>query len=256
MVKNRFSQVLLAVLVLMCVFIGAGFSGKRQDVSQTVVSKLEFDQIEVRDALRELFMNVKVSYSIEPDVHGPVTLSTRNASFDSNLKMILQQVGATYRIESGVYVISHLFGLGFSTGSGIDAVYNQIDVRDALNKMFTGVHVAYLISPNIQGVVRIELKNVTFETALKNILDQIDATYRIKAGVYEIVRRTESFDPPLFTDSQQQAIIASANQASIAIDGKYLYIVKGDTLYKFQKNDLKAVKAQSLRGIALNPSTH
>jgi hypothetical protein len=37
----------------------------------------------------------------------------------------------------------------------------------------------------------VSLKNVPFETALQNITRQVDATYRIEGGVYQIVRREE-----------------------------------------------------------------
>lgn len=65
----------------------------------------------------------------------------------------------------------------------------QADVRDALRALFRNVNVNYTIAPEVQGTVTVQLKNVLFETALQNILKQVDATYRIESGVYQIVRR-------------------------------------------------------------------
>lgn len=65
----------------------------------------------------------------------------------------------------------------------------QADVRDALRALFRNVSVNYSIAPEVQGTVTVSLKNVLFETALQQVLRQVDATYRINSGVYEIVKR-------------------------------------------------------------------
>ncbi len=67
--------------------------------------------------------------------------------------------------------------------------YEQADVREALKALFRTVGVSYAIAPEVQGTVTLSLKNVSFETALQNITRQVDATYRIEGGVYQIVRR-------------------------------------------------------------------
>ena len=72
--------------------------------------------------------------------------------------------------------------------------YEQADVREALKALFRTVGVSYAIAPEVQGTVTLSLKNVSFETALQNITRQVDATYRIEGGVYQIVRR-EQQDP-------------------------------------------------------------
>ena len=67
--------------------------------------------------------------------------------------------------------------------------YEQADVREALRALFKNVGVSYTIAPEVQGTITVSLKNVTFETALQNITRQVDATYRIEGGIYQIVRR-------------------------------------------------------------------
>jgi type II secretory pathway component GspD/PulD (secretin) len=69
---------------------------------------------------------------------------------------------------------------------------NQADVREAIRSLFKNVDVSYSIAPEVQGQVTVSLKNVSFQLALENILRQVDATYRIEAGVYEIVKKTAS----------------------------------------------------------------
>lgn len=77
----------------------------QEDISQKTIPSLELDQADVREALRALFKNVNVSYSIAPEVQGTVTVSLKNVSFDLALQNILRQIDATYRVEGGVYEI-------------------------------------------------------------------------------------------------------------------------------------------------------
>ncbi|MFQ3586145.1 MAG: secretin and TonB N-terminal domain-containing protein [Fimbriimonadaceae bacterium] len=82
----------------------------------------------------------------------------------------------------------------------------QADVREALRQLFRSVNVSYSISPDVQGTVTLSLRNVTFETALRNILNQVDATYRVEGGVFQIIRR-EALTPDI---TQGQDLTAPA----------------------------------------------
>ena len=55
---------------------------------------------------------------------------------------------------------------------------DSVDVREALRALFKSVGVSYSIAPEVQGTVTVNLKNVRFDTALQNILKQVEATYR------------------------------------------------------------------------------
>ena len=66
------------------------------------------------------------------------------------------------------------------------------DVRDALRLLFESVGVTnYTIASDVQGRITVKLTNVAFETALRNILDQVGATWSIEAGIYQIKKREE-----------------------------------------------------------------
>ncbi|MFI5384870.1 MAG: hypothetical protein ACHQ50_02010, partial [Fimbriimonadales bacterium] len=71
--------------------------------------------------------------------------------------------------------------------------FDSVDVREALRALFKSVGVSYSIAPEVQGTVTVNLKNVRFDTALQNILKQVDATYRVEGGVYQIIKR----EPPV-----------------------------------------------------------
>jgi len=65
------------------------------------------------------------------------------------------------------------------------------DIREVLRALFKSVGKSYSVAPEVQGTVTVSLKGVEFETALQNVLKQVNATYRLTAGVYEIVQREE-----------------------------------------------------------------
>jgi type II secretory pathway component GspD/PulD (secretin) len=66
---------------------------------------LDAAQADVRDLLARLFASKGVSFAIDTQVQGQVTLSLRNVSFRTALDNIARQVGATYAIEQDVVKI-------------------------------------------------------------------------------------------------------------------------------------------------------
>ncbi len=71
---------------------------------------------------------------------------------------------------------------------------DQADVREALRLIFKSVNVQYTIAGDVQGTVTVSLKSVPFETALRNVLNQVGATYRVEGGIYNIVLKKENAD--------------------------------------------------------------
>ena len=68
--------------------------------------------------------------------------------------------------------------------------YDQADVRDVLKALFkTAGNPSYTIDQNVLGTVTTNLTNVTLDVALQNILRQVDATYRLEAGTYQIIKK-------------------------------------------------------------------
>lgn len=70
-----------------------------------IVEKVDLNQSDIRDALRMLFKDSKVSYSINPDVQGQVTARFSDVTLEVALEALLRQVDATYRLDSGVVLI-------------------------------------------------------------------------------------------------------------------------------------------------------
>ena len=104
----------------------------QNDPSQTNIASLEFQSTDVREALRALFKNVGVSYTIAPDVQGTITVSLKNVPFETALQNITRQVEATYRIEGGVYQIVRREDptpTGTTTDNGVGTLAPNRNVR-------------------------------------------------------------------------------------------------------------------------------
>ena len=103
--KPGFRHALALLAGISVILSVSSIAAAQEDVSQKQISSLELEQADVREALRALFKNVNVSYSIAPEVQGPITVSLKNVTFETALQNVLRQVDATYRIEAGVYEI-------------------------------------------------------------------------------------------------------------------------------------------------------
>jgi type II secretory pathway component GspD/PulD (secretin) len=117
---NKKLTLALGAMLAIGMLAGAPVKAMAQDPSGQIIPSLELDSADVREALRALFRNVGVSYSIAPEVQGTVTVSLRNVTFEAALQNILKQVNATYRVEGGIYqiVLKEDPGTGTTTDSG------------------------------------------------------------------------------------------------------------------------------------------
>jgi type II secretory pathway component GspD/PulD (secretin) len=75
------------------------------------------------------------------------------------------------------------------------------DVRDVLRFLFKDSNLSYSVAPDVQGEVTIDVVDQTFETCLRNIVSQVDATYRT-SGVYQIIKR----ELPTYPDPDSEPV--------------------------------------------------
>ena len=97
---------LIAISALGLVLVGApALSLAQSEHLHQTVTKIDLNQSDIRDALRMLFKDTRVSYAISPDVQGIVTARFDEVTLEVALEALLRQVDATYRLESGVVQI-------------------------------------------------------------------------------------------------------------------------------------------------------
>lgn len=75
------------------------------DPRDRVIPFLHFENLDIRDILKALFQDTDIPYRVDANVMGPVTIKLRDQPFETVLRNVLNQVGATYRIREGAYEI-------------------------------------------------------------------------------------------------------------------------------------------------------
>lgn len=93
----------------------------------------------------------------------------------------------------------------------------NLDVREAIRRLFKSVDVPYSIDAEIEGQININLHGASFEQAFQTILRQVNATYRVEGGIYQIVLRdvpgqgdVGTFDAPRIDISKSDCRLAFA----------------------------------------------
>lgn len=123
-------KVLIGVLAGFALVASAPIARAQNDMGNTNVPSVDFQDAPVRDVIRALFKSVGVTnYTIAQDVQGTVTISMKNMPLDTVLRNILNQVDATWRVEAGAYNIIKK-EQNVDTGSGSGLPTDQIPTTD------------------------------------------------------------------------------------------------------------------------------
>ena len=97
--------VLAAIAVLVAAQASPLLAQQGGDPTQRRVT-VKYDQADVRFVLKQLFDSVGVSYTLDPNVQGTVTVSLTDVPFTVALDNILRPLNLTYRVENGVYFVT------------------------------------------------------------------------------------------------------------------------------------------------------
>ena len=101
-----------------------------------------------------------------------------------------------------------------------------------------GPSTSYSIAPDVSGRVVVPNESSFLETDLRNILRQVDATYRVEGGVYQVITRAAA------------AMYPSPKIGKMAMDGSDLYVSLGLRIVRLSKRDLSV---QAERNVATSP---
>jgi len=102
---NKKSKILVSAMLGLALFGATPLASAQNDPRDQIIQSLELQDAPIRDALRILFKNVGVSYTIASDVQGTVTASLKSVPFETALRNLLGQVDATYRVEASIFNI-------------------------------------------------------------------------------------------------------------------------------------------------------
>lgn len=119
--------------------------------------------------------------------------------------------------------------------------FQQTDVREALRQLFKEVGVSYTISAQVQGGVTVSMRNVPFDTALQNLTRQVDATYRIEGGVYQIVPRDGEAQPEPGVIRLNPSTERPGAGPYMVVDGNFLFVMHEGVVDKIDKRSMKLI---------------
>ncbi|MCE2767331.1 MAG: hypothetical protein LW628_10540 [Fimbriimonadaceae bacterium] len=103
--KIQFRQLMVTLALAITACGAVTISPAQDDILNKQLDSVEFQNADLREALKSIFNQVGANYSIPPTIQGTVTASFKKARFETVLQNLLQQVNATYRYDAGVFMI-------------------------------------------------------------------------------------------------------------------------------------------------------
>jgi len=108
---------------------------------------------------------------------------------------------------------------------GVTLELKDAEVRSALEMLFSESGFSYVLSPGVQGRVTVSLHDVSWDHALRFVLDSLDLTYQREDNVYLIDRRAAVLPHPK-TPSQGHGVGTDAPKPAATPGKQRLDVVK------------------------------
>ncbi|MBC8064490.1 MAG: M48 family metalloprotease, partial [Chlorobia bacterium] len=172
------------------------------DLGKIHVARFEAVQKDIRKVMADLLDKRGIKYTVDADVQGNITLALTNVNLEVALMNCLKQLSAGYRYHVSTRTFQIVKAKGGptvtpTTGGGLiptetrrtDISAHKADIRETMRTLFRTYGNSYSIAPDVQGTVMdVNLKNVTFDEALQEILPKVNATFSVQGGVYMITK--------------------------------------------------------------------
>lgn len=150
-----------------------------------LIQSIDFEQIDIRDALQRLATQTGVKIRVDKAVNGTVTAYLKRVTLSVALQSVMRQVDGGFEIRDGAYTtfVSH----SAPSKQRIDVLQLvDVDAQFALKKLFELTPLKFEIANNVHGKGQWEFENLPFESALRGILNSVGGDYQVKGGVYYI----------------------------------------------------------------------
>ena len=118
----------------------------------------------------------------------------------------------------------------------------KVEVGRALYELSSEINASIRVSPRVNGFVTLGKKETTFETAIQDMLRQVNATYYVYGGVYFVVPKGDAGRTEFRQELPLSVPRPDPSATAITQDGKFVYILSDGVLFKLQKSDMKLVK--------------
>lgn len=152
----------------------------------------DFRDTDVKDALRAIATTEKLSIVVDPQVTGRVTVRLLNIPLDVALADMLEQIGAEYRLERGVYRVSKKAS---TVSTEVIVVKDgklsldvaNVEIKQVLQGIASQAGVNIVAAQGVNGPVSIHLKKLPLETGLDALCSSMGLLVgKTSAGLYRV----------------------------------------------------------------------
>jgi hypothetical protein len=184
------------------------------------------NRADIREVVRQLFSQIGApKYEMDRSLRGYVTLNQTNLLRDTILRMALEQVGANFTIQNGVYLISagRQDGRPGSPDSRDrrDIQFNALTVREAAQLIGEKYGRKIRTAGNLPGRVTLNLRDATFDQAVRALLDASRSQWPLETrrdGDWIVLIPIENLPKPEdMPESFRKLVNLSVQNASIPV---------------------------------------
>lgn len=149
------------------------------------VLRFKIENVEFGQAMRQLSKQTGVPITVRPELKGLVSLDVMRVPLSTTLYHLVIQVDGGFELRDGKFVV---FGKG-SYPSGKTLSHFQIETRSALIALIEVFRFLPGVKWQVDGTFKNEVKvridkEVPWEVALREVLEQARGDYQVSKGVY------------------------------------------------------------------------
>jgi type II secretory pathway component GspD/PulD (secretin) len=162
------------------------------------------ENMEVRTLITDLLQAAGEEFSIDPEVLGDIKIE-QEGQLDTLLQAITRQVDATYMVQSGNYRvlprvrcpadnfepsrITRSYEIETSGDKVLILNVDGMDVRTVLQDLGMASGRQIKVAPNVQGVVTLDVREISLEKTLEHLVRQVDAVAEQRGDSYTVRRK-------------------------------------------------------------------
>lgn len=152
--------------------------------AQKITVKL--DHVPLKEAMTKLLAGTSEKFRLPRKLEATITLDVKDVLLEEALYQVMLQAGTIYDHGDHVYEVRLMqkpktepkeVATFPANAPPISVDYDQSDFRLAAKEILGLCGVRYKIASDLHGIITMSLRNISPETALRNVLYQIDASY-------------------------------------------------------------------------------
>lgn len=153
---------------------------------------LDFKNADIKDVLRALADQEGVSFMIDPDVTGSVTIHLTKVTFTEALNILAKNYGLQVAKENGIYHVTKLELIRVEYAGGLLSVEaKEARLRVLIERIAAACGVSLVTASDISERVTLAFQKTTFEDGLKVILTHTNC-YEEKVGTVYFIKKRPS----------------------------------------------------------------